>query len=165
MRLNKKKRGFTLIEIIVAMSLTSMMLFIATTIFISNYADKYKYEIAYSNKLSLKNVKLFIESQSIKNNTVKIDDKNGNGKVLLFKYQDDLKKNEYRYKEISLINRKLAVKTYTTGYPQNTSNITYLADEIELFIVNEKENLLYVVIENKNGVKEELCIVNRGMLY
>ena len=162
-----KKKGITLLETIIAMFISSIVLFIAITIFTQVVRDKYLEDKSFSRELSTKNLCLFIEGQCFKKDVIKVEVLNSNSidNRLKFTYKENLYESQYRYKEIYLSNNTLVVNTYTEGYLNNTNHIAYIDNNIEKFGLVCKGNLIYVNIKGIEGEEQFICIVNRGMLY
>lgn len=160
MILNRKK-GLTLIELIISLTISSFVLIIAISIISKDLTYKYLYEIEFSRELSLKNARIFLEGQVLRGDIVKIQcDEIENRLTFIFK--NNLQTAEFTKKEIFIYRNRLTVKTYEMN---NSTNINYFEEDIKEFTIKQKENLIYVTIVNKNDYREEICIVNRAMLY
>lgn len=167
MRLVKRKKGMTLIEVIVSMFISSVIIVISTTIFINLYRYKVKSDKEYSSRVTVNNISLFIESQVYKNELVYIDivTIDEGYEALRYVYQDKLNETKYRVKDVYHKNDRVIIKTHTYGDGQNKENTNVLSSNIKQFECIKKENLIYVKIQDEFMQEEDICIVTRGMYY
>lgn len=165
MRLNNKNTGFTLIEIIVSMNICTFILIIAITMFCNLYKDNNKSDEEYSNLLDLKNLTNFIQGQSYMNDLVDLNVIGEDGNILQFIFKEDLNSSKYIEKKIYLKNKKIVVETRSFNGIGISRNLNYMVDNIEEFIIKEKESLIYIKIKSTDLKEENLCIVKRGIYY
>lgn len=149
------KKGFTLIELVIALALASVILAISSR-FIITSIKLYKSEAAYSrNMFYLNEAAMYIESQ-LQNDT-KVVEVNNN-RLIIHKYDDNRRGViVQRRKEIFLNTfEKLVVLDYEDNIDKGSPN--NIITKIRSFTCSKEGNLIYISIESKNGDKIERCI-------
>lgn len=140
------KKGFTLIEVVVSLSLITILLSLLMLIF--SYSSKnFKEEIFENRNTYYLNEALnYIEDQinkGKKNIMVR-------GNKIYLTYENANKKIIERRREKLIIRHR--------GDPDTTNNIL---TGIKDFIITENKNIMYVKITMKDGRKKERCFVLR----
>lgn len=149
------KKGFTLIELIIAISLASVILAISSRVILTSI-KLYKNEVALNrDMLYLKEAAMYIEGQ-LQDDTKSVE-VNGN-KLIIHKL--DVKRGEVIViikKEIFLKDQeKLVVQDYEDNISKGSPN--NIMTKAKSFICSVEGNLIYISIESKNGDKIERCI-------
>lgn len=138
-------KGFTLIEVIVSISISTILLLITikiSTSLTTNYLMDVKENIKKNN---IDNALLNIDNLI---NCSLIDDIKGDfdKNKIIIKYITDINKNYYKIKTIGLYNNNLIVSTINYDSDGVTKGDNTLLKNVKEFNVIKKENLIYFEI-------------------
>lgn len=153
-----KKKGFTLIEVIIYISLLIVVLDCAFSIFIYFYKD-YKNNIKLnSHRAHIDEIWIFLEGKIKEANTYA---EVYNDSMRLKKYDKNLSLTNSSYEVIRLNGDKLIIEYYR-GNTFQASNL--IANNIEKFQVYRKDNLILIALTSKKGVIINKCIENLNLI-
>jgi prepilin-type N-terminal cleavage/methylation domain-containing protein len=139
------KKGFTLLEIIVAIGMSSIIITILTSM-ILNYNLKFKKEtLDMQNYFYIHEAFLFIEQEFNKSKNIKTYD----NKIEL-NYIDEFNK------KIIQFNGKNKIEIIDV-YKNNIKAVNIITSNIKSLSITQKENIIYIIMIDVNGVKYEKC--------
>lgn len=158
-----KRRGFTLIEIIVSIACTLIIGGLCITLILSSIKEynEVTNKIIYMNKLDncLLNIDVLCNSNGIKD--IRYEPIYGNGirgDSIVITYYENYKEEYIKDKVIYLLNDKIMVKTLEGKNRLDETGNNVLIDNITSFKVYMKENLIYFYIKTKLGDEITRCI-------
>lgn len=157
MNKNTFLKGFTLIEVMISISIASIVLFITVKIgatLITNYLGSVKENIERNNiDNALLNIDNLVNCSLIEE--IQCDfDKN----IINVKYTTDIKKNYYKIKTIELHKANLVVSTINYDSDGKTKGENTLLKNVKEFNVIKKENLIYFEIVMASEERYIRCI-------
>lgn len=153
-----KKKGFTLIELIIYISLLIVILDCTFSVFLHFYKD-YKNNIKLnSHSAHIDEIWIFLEGKLKEAN---IYAEVYNNSMHLKKYDKNLSLNNSNYEIIRLNGDKLIIEYYR-GTTLQASNL--IAKDIETFQVHRKDNLILIALTSKKGVIKNKCIENLNLI-
>ncbi len=151
------KKGFTLLELIISLSIASILMMIITRMFCYEVKNYKNFIIQDRKENYSKEALRFIEThvEDVRNEYIEIE---GNKLII--------KKN---YGEVNIIEKKSnSNKKYNMvidyyNHKESTKGTNIIVYDIEDFIVYKNKNIIYVTIEIENGVKFERCMELNGI--
>ncbi|GLC32416.1 prepilin-type N-terminal cleavage/methylation domain-containing protein [Clostridium omnivorum] len=163
------KKGFTLIEIIIAAALASVVLTIGSYVLVTS-TKLYKNEIARNKYMYyLKEASMYIESEvqnseeivykgTVNEKYLKITSIEVNeNKLTIHRAEQKIEAVPIDYrKEIFLNTQKnLVVTYYENSFNKGINNIT---THLKTFVCSKMGNIIYLSMESENGDRFERCI-------
>lgn len=151
------KKGFTLLELVISLSIVSVLTMIIIKMFfceVKNYKNFIRQDRSENySKEALR----FIETQveDVTNKDIKIEGK----KLTIKKKNGDI--NIIEKKPNSNKKYKIIINYYKNINSTWTPDI--IVENIEDFIIYRNKNIIYVTIEIENGVKFERCMELNGI--
>jgi prepilin-type N-terminal cleavage/methylation domain-containing protein len=149
------KKGFTLIELIIAIALASVLLTISSRVIMTSI-QLYKNETELNrNMLYLKEAAMYIESQ-LQNDTKSVE--LNENKLVIHKFDEKRGEVIVTIRKDIFLNtfEKLVVVDYEDNISKGAPN--NIMAKVKGFICSKEGNLIYIAIESKNGDKIERCI-------
>lgn len=151
------KKGFTLLELIISLSIASILIMIITRMFCYEVKNYKNFIIQDRKENYSKEALRFIEThvEDVRNEYIEIE---GNKLII--------KKN---YGEVNIIEKKFnSNKKYNMvidyyNHKESTKGTNIIVYDIKDFIVYKNKNIIYVTIEIENGVKFERCMELNGI--
>ena len=145
-----KKKGITLIEIVIVMAIAFLLVGVVDSIFIS-YVKNYKNTVLQNKGFNYLNEALAIIDKEVNLNTNKVITE---GNVIKIDYSDGTTVNN-----IKCINSNLYV-LYGTKFslPKDSSPKSMIIDDVEGFIAIRSGKTLYIKIIWCNGQSIERCL-------
>lgn len=151
------KKGFTLLELIISLSIASILIMIITRMFCYEVKSYKNFIIQDRKENYSKEALRFIEThvEDVRNEYIEIE---GNKLII--------KKN---YGEVNIIEKKSnSNKKYNMvidyyNHKESTKGTNIIVYDIKDFIVYKNKNIIYVTIEIENGVKFERCMELNGI--
>jgi prepilin-type N-terminal cleavage/methylation domain-containing protein len=146
-----KKRGFTLLEMVIAMALVFLLLGVVDSIMIS-YLKKYKNTVIQNRGFNYLSESIAIIQKEVNLNASEIITE---GNIIKIKYVDGRTINH-----IKCINSNLYI-LYGTKYsvPQDNSYKSLIIDDVKGFVATKSGRILYIKVIWKNGQSIERCLV------
>lgn len=156
----RRKRCFTLIEIILVMFIELILLSLSFKIGLISYKS-YKSLIESAKAQdsfddALLNIDRLLKTQMIKSIEIEEKNLNNNGSIKV-KYKVDHNTNEIKEKRIFLDkeNQKIVLETYKDG---KRKGVNVIMREVSDFAIIKKEKLYYLKIKNNKGEERVLCL-------
>ena len=151
----RKKKGITLIELIIAMSIDLIILFICFNVITINY-NNFKVLMEYDRVNSslddaILNINIFLKTKMIENIEIR-DDTN----TIIIKYRNSHSKEEIKEKEISLNGSKIEIKTSDNKGGRNGINTILM--EVDTFDIIKKGKIYYLKIKMISGEERIICL-------
>lgn len=145
-----KKRGVTLIEIVISMALVFLMVGVVDGMLIS-YLGSYKNKVLENKGFNYLNEALEIIEKEVNQDASSIKTE---GNIIKISYSDGVTLNH-----IKCINSNLYI-LYGTKYsiPVNSSYKSVIADEVSNFEATKNGKILYIKVTWYNGQTIERCI-------
>ncbi|WP_186430002.1 prepilin-type N-terminal cleavage/methylation domain-containing protein [Clostridium sp. BSD9I1] len=145
----RRKRGFTLIELIISLALIGTISLIGIKSLVLNNKLYYLEVNKDLEEFYINEAFIFIEYKISKSTSVEKTSKYGRSMIKLISNRQSF---------IELYGSTLII-AYDTEYPTNYNNIMY---SIKGFDVDEKGNVIYIKIIDKYGDEYERCFGKRG---
>lgn len=151
----RKKKGITLIELIISMSIDLIILFICFNVITINY-NNFKVLINYDRVNSslddaVLNINRLLKAKMIEDIDVK-DDIN----MIIIKYRNSHSKEDIKVKEISLNRGKIEIITSDNKGGRNGINTILM--EVDTFDIIKKGKIYYLKIKMINGEQRIVCL-------
>ncbi|MBZ9608402.1 type II secretion system GspH family protein [Clostridium estertheticum] len=140
-----KKKGFTLIEIVVVMALAFLMIGVVGSLLIS-YVKSYKSSILQNRGFNYLNDAICIIEKGVNQNAREVET---SGNIITINYY---KGSSPKY--IKLLNEKLIVSSNKTS---NLGNNTII-DDVKEFVAIKSGKILYIKVVWYNGQSIERCL-------
>lgn len=145
----RRKKGFTLIELIISLALIGTISLIGIKSLVLNNKLYYLEVNKDLEEFYINEAFIFIEYKISKSTSVEKTSKYGRSMIKLISGRQSF---------IELYGSTLII-AYDTEYPTNYNNIMY---SIKGFDVEEKGNVIYIKIIDKYGDEYERCFCKRG---
>ncbi|MBE6067890.1 MAG: prepilin-type N-terminal cleavage/methylation domain-containing protein [Clostridium lundense] len=145
----RRKRGFTLIELIISLALIGTISLIGIKSLVLNNKVYYLEVNKDLEEFYINEAFIFIEYKISKSTSVEKTSKYGRSMIKLISGRQSF---------IELYGSTLII-AYDTEYPTNYNNIMY---SIKGFDVEEKGNVIYIKIIDKYGDEYERCFGKKG---
>lgn len=151
----RKKKGITLIELIISMSIDLIILFICFNVITINY-NNFKVLINYDTVNSslddaILNINILLKTKMIENIEIR-DDTN----IIIIKYRNSHSKENIKVKEISLNGGKIEIKTSDDNVGNKGFNPILM--EVATFDIVKKGKIYYLKIKMINGEQRIVCL-------
>ncbi len=157
---NKRKRGFTLIELILVMFIQLILLGLSFKIALTankNYTNLIKNSVSQDSfDDALLNIDRLLKTQMVKSIEIQENDLNNNAMIKI-KYKIDHNKNEVKEKRIFLdnINKKIVLETYIDN---KRKGINIIMRRVSDFTIIKKDKIYYLKINSLDGEERIICI-------
>ena len=163
--MNKRKEGYTLIEVIIVLAIVLLLGGVTITLSYETIGDYFiNIDRCYS-KDKFDNALLNMDTICNSNGIISIEE----NKVFIDKLTSDIKSNnivvtfkdineKVKVKIIYLKNEKLMVRTLNYDADKISVGDNIILDKVKSFQVKRKKNLVYYYIENKESKVRGRCI-------
>ena len=148
------KKGFTLVEIIIAMALVFLMLGVVDGMLIS-YVKIYKNSVAQSKGFNYLNDAISIIEKEVNQNVTQVKTENNIIKIDYFKKIGKINSKDISKKDIKLINSNL----YILYGGEDISAESAIIDDVKDFVAIKSGKNIYIKIIWYNGQIIERCLV------
>ena len=154
----RKKKGITLIELIIAMSIDLIILFICFNVITINY-NNFKVLIEHDRVNSslddaVLNINRFLKTKMIENIEVREDIDTIN-----IRYREKHSKEVIKIKKIFLNKKKeIAIKTLLVDNSEENNRDNPILVKVESFDVIKKEKIYYLRIKMISGEQRIICL-------
>lgn len=153
-----KKKGFTLIELIIYLALLIVILDCTFSVFLYFYKEHKNSIKLNSHSAHIDEIWIFLEGKIKEANTYA---EVYNDSIRLKKYDKNLSLTNSSYEIIRLNGDKLIIEYYR-GNTFQASNL--IANNIEKFQAYRKDNLILMTLTSKKGVIIYKCIENLNLI-
>ncbi|MCB2291976.1 type II secretion system GspH family protein [Clostridium algoriphilum] len=146
-----KKKGFTLIEIVIAMGLVFLMVGIVNSL-LNSYVKSYKNSVVQNNGFNYLNEAISIIEKELNQHSASVKTENN---VIKINYFDGEKINN-----IKCINSNLYI-LYGTKYapPLDKGTKSVIIDDVKEFVAIKEGKIIYIKVAWYNGQSIERCLV------
>lgn len=145
-----KKRGVTLLEIVIVLAISSSMLVILDSVFIS-YLKSFQSNVLFSQGFNYLNEAIALIEKEVNQGAKEVK---AEGNIIKITYCDEITVNH-----IKLINSNLYI-LYGTQYvnPADSPSKNLIIDDVKEFEVKKVARILYIKIVWYNGQVIERCL-------
>jgi len=146
-----KKKGFTLIEIVIAMGLVFLLVGVVDSM-LTSYMKSHKNGVVQGKGFNYLNEAMAVIEKEVNQNALDVKTE---GNVIKISYYDGITLNH-----IKCINSKLYI-LYGTKYsiPMDSSAKSVIIDDVKEFITIKTKKIIYIKIIWYNGQSIERCLV------
>jgi len=145
-----KKKGFTLIEIVIAMGLVFLMVGIVDSM-LNSYMKSYKNSVVQNNGFNYLNEAISIIEKEINQHSATVTTEDN---VIKINYFDGDTINNIKY-----INSNLYILYGTTNrLPLDKSTKSLIIDNVKEFVAIKKGKIIYIKVTWYNGQSIERCL-------